>query len=473
MTNTPQTPKLEPSIIVIFGITGDLSQRFLLPALYHLIKDGLLHEKTEIIGISRRDISADQLLQDVELCINEHDKACDPDALKKMRNRLRMIQMDPTDRAAYGDLRNSLNDIEDKEGVCMNRLYYLSIPPQVYSPIIRLMAEENLNGSCKHGVAATRLLIEKPFGYDLPSAEGLIRNIAETFSEEQIFRIDHYLAKETVQNILTFRFKNPIFESLWSRKHIASIEVSASEKIGIEGRASFYEPLGALRDSVQSHLIQLLALVTMDRPEAMDSEHIHASKQAVLKQIGAVPVDQLEKLSVRGQYEGYRQEVDNERSHTETFAAIQLAIDSPRWQGVPLTLWNGKKLSGKKTEIKICFKSHGEQEANYLRFRIQPEEGIELDLLTKKPGFANDLQPAAMDFSYHQEFIDHNHPDAYERVLVDAVRGDQTLFATSQEVLQAWRIVQPVLSNWGKSDEGLTAYPDGAEGETLAQPLLK
>ena len=463
----PMRPDLSPTIIVIFGITGDLSQRYLLPALYHLIKDGLLHEDTEIVGISRGDTSADELLNKVELCVNEADKVCDPDALHKMHSKTRMFQMDVDNKKDYQRLRDELQAIEREKGMCMNRLYYLSIPPQVYSPIIAQMGEAGLNASCEHGRAMTRLLVEKPFGYDMTSAEDLITRTGAVFGEDQLFRIDHYLAKETVQNILTFRFHNPIFETLWNNQHITQIEISASEKIGIEGRAHFYEPVGALRDFIQSHLLQILAIATMDQPEQMDSEHIHASKQAVLAQVTAVREDQVANHAVRGQYEGYKQEVGNDSSTTETFTGIKVFIDSDRWRGVPITIWTGKGLAEKKTEISVSFKAQS-GDANRLRFRIQPNEGIELDLFTKKPGYDTELQTVAMDFSYNQNFADHEHPNAYERVLVDAVRGDHTLFATSQEVLAAWRIVQPVLNSWAADTSDLKSYPLGSDGRELA-----
>lgn len=463
---------LTPSIVVIFGITGDLSQRYLLPALYHLMKDGLLHEQTEIVGISRRNVSTKDLYDRVELCVNEVDKVCDPDVLRELHERTRMVQMDMDSAEGCEKLRSLLDDIETRKGMCMNRLYYLSIPPAIYGSIIKLMRDAGLNTSCQHGVAETRLLVEKPFGYDLPSAQRLIEETAQIFDEGQIFRIDHYLAKETVQNILFFRFENPIFEALWNHSNIARIEICASEKIGIEGRTTFYEPLGALRDFIQSHLLQLLAIVTMDRPATLDSEHIHISKQAVLERVSAVPAGQVTKYAVCGQYDDYRREVQNDDSTTETFAGIKVFIDNPRWNGVPITLWTGKGLAEKRTEVVVCFKSDGNSAANRLRFRIQPDEGIELDLLTKKPGFETELQNVAMDFSYEQNFGSQAHANAYERVLVDAIKGDHTLFATSQEVLEAWRIVQPVLDDWSKGGKDLKAYPLGTAGDDLARPLI-
>ncbi len=463
--------ELEPSFIVIFGITGDLAQRHLLPALYHLMKDGLLHKNTEIIGVTRQDITAAELLERVELCINEVDNICDPEALKLMNERTSLFKMNLTDDGDYAKLLNFLNDREQALGICINRLYYLAIPPQVYNGVVARLGAAGLNTSCPHGVAATRLLIEKPFGYDSDSAKALLDHLRSSFSEEQIFRIDHYLAKETVQNILVFRFQNPIFEAIWSNQCISHIEIMASEKIGIENRALFYEPLGALRDFIQSHLLQLMAIVTMDRPEAMTSQAIHEAKQSLLKQVPSISPDQVEHLAKRGQYNGYREEVNNPHSVTETFAAIQIEINSQRWRGTPITLWTGKGLSERKTEIHVSFKSQATATTNTLCFRIQPNEGIELDLLTKEPGFDNKLRAQAMDFSYRQNANGQTHPNAYERVLVDAVRGDHTLFATGDEVLEAWRIIQPVLAEWAKRPQ-VTAYQKGAEGSALCSRLI-
>ncbi|HVX24217.1 MAG TPA: glucose-6-phosphate dehydrogenase [Candidatus Saccharimonadales bacterium] len=468
---TARPPQLEPSLIVIFGITGDLAQRSLLPALYHLIKDGLLPEQTEIVGVTRQAVSAEDLLNRTELCINEADGVCDPAALQQMHARTRLLQMDLTNEADYVRLLELLNAIEVEKGVCLNRLYYLSIPPQVYGPIVNLLGRAGLNASCQHGKAMTRLLIEKPFGYDQTSAQQLIHDTGQVFGEEQLYRIDHYLAKETVQNILTFRFENPIFESIWNQQHIEQIDISASEEIGIEGRALFYEPLGALRDFIQSHLLQLLAIVTMDQPTSLDSEHIHQVKHALLQQVQATQPDAVSQNARRGQYASYREEVGNPASMTETFAAIRVQINSDRWREVPIVLWSGKALAERKTEISVTFKEPYHTANNVLRFRIQPREGIELDLLAKQPGYDTQLQTAAMDFSYEQHFVDHGHPNAYERVLVDAVRGDHTLFATGPEVLEAWRIVQPTIEAWQKGSDDLQIYQSGTPGSALLDNL--
>jgi glucose-6-phosphate 1-dehydrogenase len=456
--------KLDPTIIVIFGITGDLSKRYLLPALYHLIKNGLLNEQTRIVGVTRGTTTASELFEKVEDTIKQKGETSDSQALAVMKETTTMFQMDLDDPKGYDSLLEKLNSLETDQGVCMNRLFYLSIPPNAYESVIELLGERKLTESCQHGEATARLLVEKPFGYDLESAEKLIATTSKAFSEEQIFRIDHYMAKETVQNILTFRFQNPIFEALWNNQHISSITISAKEKIGVEGRAVFYEPMGALRDFIQSHLIQILGIVTMEMPQTLDSDPIHTNKQTVLEQVKPVDSQEIDQRTLRGQYEGYRQEVKNEDSVTETYAEITVGIDNPRWQNVPITMLTGKALDERKTEVCVNFYGASGVDNNKLRFRIQPNEGIELDLITKKPGFDYDAQVTPMEFSYQKDFGDNSQPDAYERVLVDAVRGDHTLFATSEEVLASWRIVQPVLDAWSKSGDNLKAYKQGSTG---------
>ena len=468
--------KLEPSIIVIFGITGDLAQRKLLPALYHLLKDNLLHEHTEIIGVTRQNITSKELLSKTELCVLESDNVCDPETMKLMQQKLSIHKMDLVNGEGYEKLREHLNSMEEKHGVCMNRLYYLSIPPGVYEPIVANLGKHKLNKSCQHGNAATRLLIEKPFGYDLKSAKELISETSKHFSEKQVFRIDHYLAKETVQNILTFRFHNPIFESIWDSRHIQHIDIIANEKIGVEGRSNFYEQVGALRDFVQSHLLQLLAAVTMEKPKDLtDSSSIHSARLKLLSSIKQVPANKLAEHVVRGQYEDYRRAVNNDDSIIETYAAVKLFIDNPRWKNLPITIRTGKALSDKKTIINLAFKhpSGKTHHANKLVFSVQPKEGIGIDLYVKKPGFDNQMQMVDMDFSYQRSFVKHGHPDAYERVLVDAVKGDHTLFATSAEVLASWRILQPVIEAWQKNGNGLQMYKTNSDGPELPKTFFE
>ena len=459
----PQTLDLSPSSLVIFGITGDLARRKVLPALYHLSKEKLLPAQFEIIGTSRRPLTIDELIKEVELCVLEIDNVCDPAALSEFRRHIRLIQLDPSNGDDYDDLRQTLDDIESEHGDCLNRLFYLSIPPQIYGSVVRSLGEHGLNQGCQHGQGASRLLVEKPFGYDYASAEALIATTTDAFTEDQVLRIDHYLAKETAQNILTFRQHNPLFASIWNNQNITSIDIVAYEKIGIEGRIDFYEQIGALRDLIQSHLLQLLALTTMELPTQIgDSAAIHASKQTLLDAIVAPAPDEVTSDVVRAQYDGYRDEVNNPDSTTETFVSCRFKIDNDRWRGTPITLKTGKAMASKRTDITICFGHTGSDAAdNQLTFRIQPNEGIDIQLLVKKPGYKNEVHPASMDFSYGTTFDGHAHPDAYERVLVDALRGDHSLFATSQEVLTSWRILQPILEQWSQDSGDLKTYHQG------------
>lgn len=464
-------PALEPAIIVILGITGDLSGRYLLPALYHLMKDNLLHEHTEIIGISRRDVPVEDIIEKTVQHIQQTDESSDPAVLDRMRQALSMYQMDLESGEAYDQLKQHLESVEEKHDICMNRLFYLSIPPAVYQPIVALLGEHGLQNGCQHGKSESRLLVEKPFGHDLPSAEKLIAATGKDFAEEQIYRIDHYLAKETVQNILAFRQHNPIFEAIWSNHYIASIDIYAKETIGIEGRATFYEQNGALRDFIQSHLLQLLAATTMERPSSDGGEAIHATRLKLLQAIEPMPEDKVAERTARGQYEGYREEVDNPETTVETYAAIKLFIQNSRWEDTPITIRTGKALDDRATIIDVTFK-HPEgttHHPNVLTFAVQPREGISIDLFVKRPGFDNEMQMVPMDFRYDRNFASGNHPNAYERVIVDAIRGDRTLFATGEEVLASWRILQPIIDAWSKDGAHLQQYKPGSTGPMLPE----
>lgn len=453
----------EPTIIVIFGVSGDLAKRKVLPALYHLLKDGLMDKNTKIIGTSRQSITANELLSDVELCVIEEDKVCDPDALQVFRQIFEVITFDPVSMDSYEKLKEKLDYYESQNSVCYNRLFYLSIPPQVFGPIVRLLGKSGLSGSCSHGNAKTRLLVEKPFGFDIVSSIGLIDETGEFFDEQQIFRIDHYLAKETAQNILTFRKFNPLFKHSWDNSLISGIKIRAVEQIGIEGRANFYDNIGALRDLIQSHLMQLLALTTMELPEDVNNaEQIHKAKLDLLNSVNPPSLEDIKSDVIRAQYEGYREEVNKLDSNTETYAKIKLFISNNRWANVPITLETGKALESKQTDITIDFGESKDSNINQLRFRIQPNEGIDIKLHVKQPSLENIIQDASMDFSYKKTFDDHSHPDAYERVLVDAIRGDQSLFASSQEVIRSWQILEPILDFWSVRSDDLKFYPPGS-----------
>lgn len=445
---------MKPVIFVIFGITGDLAQRKLLPALYHLYHDGLLHPDTKIIGLSRRQISPDELLKNVELCVLESSNTCDPATLQLFRRNLHMLCFDPVNGDDYAHLSETLEAIDTKQGACLDRLLYLSIPPQVYGALIEHLGRAQIAHGCQHKKATTALLIEKPFGYDLASAEELIKRTNHYFQEEQIYRIDHYLAKETAQNILTFRSSNPLFLEIWNDRHISKIEVIAHEKIGI-GSRTFYDNVGALRDLMQSHLLQLCSLVTLEMPERLNESTLHQAKQQLLNSILPVPSNQISTRARRAQYIGYREEVKNPDSITETYVSLDLHIDTPRWQNTEVTLTTGKRMATKTTLIHIDF-GRGDT-TNTLTFRLQPDEGIAITLQVKQPGLTNAIEPALLDYDYAHA----SHPDAYERVLLDACRGDHMLFASSAEVLASWRILQPVLDYWQNNSDDLELYEPG------------
>lgn len=438
-------------VIIIFGITGDLSKRKLLPALYHLFSQNILDPNTKIIGTSRRPLSVEELLKTVELCVLEKDKVCDPDGLKKIGRALSTIKLDPDNSEDYAKLSHSLDEL-DKAGK-RQRLFYMSIPASAYEPIVKHLSSHRLNDQ------RTILLLEKPFGYNLESAEQSIKLVHEGFDEDQIYRIDHYLAKETAQNLLAFRMHNPIFVPLWDAQHIQSVHVKQFETLNIEGRANFYEQTGALRDVVQSHLMQLLAITLMTVPSSMGSQDIHAAKQAFFDSLD--PADP--KRAARAQYDSYREEVDNPNSSVETYVKLCLSSNAEQWQGTEIVLEHGKAMAETTAKVIVEFKTPYERRHNSLIFQIQPNEGISLDLVVKEPGLDNRMEHAALDFRYHDRFKDHTYYDAYERVLVDAIHGDQSLFASDDEVLSTWRVLQPILDAWTKTSSDLKTYTAGSK----------
>lgn len=468
------TLSLQPAIITIFGITGDLARRKLLPSLYHLAHDGLLAAEVKIVGVTRRGTTVDDVIASIVKSVeNESGETCDIKTIQWLRASISIVTMDITDENDYNHLKFELDAIETKIGLCLTRVFYLAIPSTMFEPVVDRLGKTGLNTGCEHRTADSRLLIEKPFGYDMASAKDLIARLQESFSEDQIYRIDHYLAKETVQNILTFRFENPLFAHAWDAKNVSHILVTAAESIGIEGRAAFYEQMGAMRDLIQSHLLQLVALVTMERPQVMNSQHIHEQKEAILRAIQPPLADEMDTKTVRGQYEGYLSEIERSHSTTETFAAVELSIDTDKWRGVPVLVRTGKALANKVTEITIVYTDETKSNCrNTLTLRLQPNEGIVLDLRIKKPGYDDAIEHVQMDFCYDEK-MKASLPDAYERVLVDALRGDKTLFATSDEVLESWRISEPIIETWARGDVDLEQYKKGSWGPQKAEKLAR
>lgn len=474
--------RLAHSILVIFGITGDLAKRKLLPALYGLARENLLPEGFRIIGVSRRGTTNRDILDilEKENAPAKPGRPADPgrdEAIRRIEASLRIVDMDIGNTGTYGVLADALAQADREAGQPMNRLFYLAIPASLFPTVTSRLAESDINAR-EPDVRESRFLIEKPFGQDLASAQALIDQLEKSFDQAQIFRIDHYLAKETAQNILAFRFHNPLFRGIWNRRHISHILVTASEKIGIEGRTAFYEQMGAMRDLIQSHLLQLLALVAMNEPAVMDAEHIHREKEALLSHILPPTPDNMAERTIRGQYRSYRDETGKPESKTDTYAALWLEIDTEAWRGVPVLIRTGKALARKVTEITLVFSDGTAGPAdqtgrrNCLTLRIQPDEGIAVDFAIRKPGFEDSVEQVQLDYCYRglEEPV---RSDAYRRVLFDALRGDATLFATDREVLECWRISEPVLNAWKEDRVPLEFYENGSAGPAGADALAK
>lgn len=462
--------KTDPAIIIIFGITGDLVKRKLFPAIYGLIKADLLNDKTKIVGLTRQDLSTDQIVSELVDDYPDYDEI----TINSFKDRFEVRTIDVNNLDDYTKLKDHLYSLEQAQAVCMTKLFYLSVPSQAQITIIKYLGQSGLNKKCLHDVAESRLLIEKPFGHDLNSAHKLIEEASEYFEEDQIYRIDHYVAKETVQNVLTFRSSNPLFKSVWSNQYIARIDITAHELLGVEGRGVFYEQTGALRDLIQNHLLQLMAITTMDEDDFSSSEAIHQAKLALLDSVTPITADQAPEHSFRGQYETYKAEVNNPNSSIETYAAIEVNIDNSRWHGVPIIISTGKAFNQKSTTIKVIFKPiKGQTHTNSLIFQIEPNEGISLDVMVKKPGLGNELSQTQMGFSYSSTFPTSPITNAYERVLADAISGDHSLFTTSQEIIASWEIVEGVLDSWSKDGEKLDIYKNDSTGPTELPDWLK
>jgi glucose-6-phosphate 1-dehydrogenase len=416
--------------LLIFGITGNLGTHRLLPALEKIIKTGDFNDLS-IIGISRHGADTTTLLSRIK----------EPEILK---DKLSIYQMDLDNPDEYNKLREYISLAGDEQ-----LIIDLAVPPNVILSIVDFLGSASLNSP------NVKILFEKPFGVDFISAENVIKQTAKYYNETQIYRIDHYLAKEMSQNIIAFRGKNALFSSVWNNKFIENIEIIASEQVGIDGRVNLYEQTGALRDVVQGHLMQLLALTLMDIPHNFDWDSLPGFRLDALKQI--IPADP--KNVSRAQYEGYKEEVKNANSTVETFVSLELTSEHENWIGVPIKLITGKLLSKKTTEIRIKFKQIFEAQSNCLVFHIHPEEGIEIGLFVKKPGYDNEFETQELSFRYPDNIM---LPDAYEQVIVDAILSNKSLFTSSEEVLQSWRILQPIQYHWADLDEPLKSYPAGS-----------
>ena len=482
--------KNDKHIYVIFGASGDLTKRKLVPALYSLFVQNLLPVKFALLGVSRSQFTDEEFRDAMKFAIEEFKEIDNTDRIDEFIQKIYYTSIQFNDASTYLSLKQRIKYLRSKMNINGNAVFYLSTPPSLYSIIPRHLASVGLNNQ---NDGWKRLIIEKPFGYDLESALKLKDQLLKDWAEEQLFRIDHYLGKETVQNLLVTRFSNGIFEPLWNRNYIHHVEITSAESIGVEKRGGYYDTSGALRDMVQNHLLQVAALTAMESPSSLEPVAIRNEILKVFQSFRPISREDVKTNAIRGQYmastlrnekiPGYREEEGvNPESVTETYAALKFYIDNWRWGGVPFYIRTGKRLPTRVTEVVIHFKPTPHflfasgpvcSTCNQLVIRIQPDEGILLKFGMKTPGAGFDVQTVNMDFHYsdlsHQRI-----PSAYERLIYDSMKGDATLFARSEEVIEAWRFLSPVIDCWknGK-DVPLHGYPAGTWGPETADDLIE
>jgi glucose-6-phosphate 1-dehydrogenase len=451
---------MTPTIFTIFGITGDLSGRKLLPSLLNLYVKKLLPQKFAIVGFSRRPFSREEYREFIRGHMHIKPGEYKEEEIKHFLDHMYYEQGLFDDSTSYANLALRLNLLDESFDQCSNKLFHLAVSPTFYETILEYLSNSGLTIPCGGDEGWTRVLVEKPFGHNIETAKKLDKRLGELFKEDQIFRIDHYLAKEALQNILAFRFSNTLFEPLWSHDHIEAVHIKLLEKVGVEGRGAFYDDVGALKDVGQNHILQMLALVAMEPPSQFDAHSIRKERAKILSKL-----KQPKKLAdqvIRAQYEGYANEKGVKRnSRTETYFRLETYIDSPRWKNVPFYLESGKGLAETRSEIDIYFKNEADSERqNILTFRIQPDEGIKIRFFVKTPGFGMKVEPKTLKFKYSDHAFDEL-PDAYERVLYDAIMGDQTLFTSTDEVMQAWKFITGIINSWANLP--LLTYKKGAQ----------
>ena len=483
----------DPSCLVLFGATGDLAHRKVIPALYHLWRTNLLPHDFVVLAIGRRDYDDDTLRDEFHASLEKYSRVLPLDevAWRSFAARIRYQKLDFASAADYDSLVKVLDGIDREQNSRGNHLYYLATQPSAFAEIVAQLGRVGLDHE-RHEGGWRRIVIEKPFGHDLNSAIRLNREVGKVFRESQVYRIDHYLGKETVRNLLVFRFGNGIFEPIWNRRHIDHVQITVAETIGVENRGAFYEETGASRDFLQNHLLQLLSLVAMEPPATFDADALRDEKVKVVRAVGELTPEQIRTAVVRGQYapgwvaaqpvKGYRQEPEvDPASETETYIAARFEIDNWRWSGVPFYLRTGKRLPKRATEIAIQFKevphrlfrdSGSDPDPNLLAIRIQPDEGIMLRFGAKVPGLGIDVRSVTMDFTYGSAFTVDS-PDAYETLILDALLGDASLFTRADEVEGAWARVTPIIEAWMDGPPpDFPNYEAGSWGPEAADELL-
>ncbi|NRG16594.1 glucose-6-phosphate dehydrogenase [Rhizobiales bacterium] len=473
--------EVDPFDLIVFGATGDLAHRKLLPALYHRDCDGQLPDEARIIACARRDLEPGKYRDWAEASVREHVGDIDETVFKRFLERIDYLAVDAGADKGWPDLARLLGERPD-----VVRAFYLAVSPDFFAPICERIGAHDLVSD------KSRVVIEKPIGKDGASAKKLNDTVGRVFREDQIFRIDHYLGKETVQNLMALRFANALFEPLWNSAHIDHVQITVAESLGVEGRAGYYDTAGALRDMVQNHLLQLLCLVAMEPPESMDADSVRDEKLKVLKALTPLDPETAEKRTVRGQYRagasaggavsGYLEELGRSDSTTETFVAIKSEIANWRWSGVPFYLRTGKRLAARVSEIVVQFRpiphsifdsEAGSINANRLVIRLQPNEGVRMQIMIKDPGPGGmRLREVPLDMSFADAFKVRN-PDAYERLIMDVIRGNQTLFMRRDEVDAAWAWVDPILECWSQAKDAPKGYTSGTWGPSASIALIE
>jgi glucose-6-phosphate 1-dehydrogenase len=482
----------QPCAIVIFGATGDLTHRKLIPALYNLAADGELPPAVAGVGFARRPKTDDEFRKELAETTRKFSRQPVRDEIwQTFAESIFYHQSEFQDESGYSSLVKRLTELDRKHGTRGNRLYYLAVAPEQFAPILKNLKAAHLNTPQSDSWA--RVIIEKPFGRDLPSARKLNRIVREVFSEDQTYRIDHFLGKETAQNILVLRFANAIFEPIWNTRYIDHVQITAAETLGVEGRAGYYETAGALRDMVQNHMLQLLCLVAMEPPTDLSADSIRDEKVKVVRSLRRYSLETTRQFVVRGHYTAgaingepvvaYREEKNvDPNSQTETYVALRALVDNWRWSEVPFYIRVGKRLPKSGTEISVHFKrapmvlfnrESTAPDQNVLVIRIQPDEGISLRMMAKIPGTSLRIEPVKMDFHYGTSFGKPS-PEAYERLLLDAMSGDPTLFARRDEVEEAWAFIDTIENAWAQKQNAppLCFYPAGSWGPDEADELL-
>jgi glucose-6-phosphate 1-dehydrogenase len=477
-----------PCVLVLFGVTGDLSRKKLLPAIYDLANRGLLPPGFSVVGFARRDWEHQDFRQLAHDAVKEHARTpFREDVWNQLSEGIHFVPGTFDDDEAFENLANTVKKIDEQRGTGGNYAFYLSIPPKFFQDVVKQLQRSGLSQPSEG--SWRRVVIEKPFGHDLASARELNNILHEVFPEESIFRIDHYLGKETVQNILALRFANTLYEPIWNRSYVDHVQITMAEDIGIGGRAGYFDGIGAARDVIQNHLLQLLALTAMEEPVSFDAESVRAEKAKILSAV-RLPKD-LDTYTVRGQYTpgwqggvkvpGFREEEGIAAgSRTDTYAAMRLDIDTRRWAGVPFYLRTGKRLARRATEVALLFQraphlpfaatDTEELGQNALVIRVQPDEGVTLRFGSKVPGTSMEVRDVNMDFDYGESFTESS-PEAYERLLLDVLIGDPPLFPRQEEVELSWQILDPVEEYWDKHGAPVT-YPAGTWGPKAADEMM-